>query len=203
MNAMLERQGERTAAPRRPDDGALLARVRRGDRAAFEDLYSRYYRPLYAYLLKVTGRLEAVEELINDTMLVVWRRADAFDGRSRLSTWIFGIAYRKALKEITRRQRERARTGESDVEPVDPGDSPHRRWARRELAGRVAGALESLPPDQRAAVVLTYYHGLSYPEIAEVVGCPVGTVKTRMFYARRKLARLLPDAGGGLEDDHG
>lgn len=189
--------------PRPGDELALLDRVRRGDRGAFEALYRRFQRPLAAYLLRLTGRPDAVDELVDDTLLVVWKQADRFDGRSRLSTWIFGIAYKKALKHLERRRREAGRTGEADGEPVAPEDGPERLHVRRELARQVAAALDRLSAEQRGVVVLTYYHGLSYPEIAEVMDCPVGTVKTRMFHARRKLAHLLADtvAGAGGEDD--
>lgn len=182
-------------------DLELLAGVRRGDRAAFEALFRRFHRPLAAYLLRLTGRPEAVDELVDDTLLVVWRQPDRFDGRSRLSTWIFGIAYKKALKHLERQRREASRTGESDAEPVAPEDGPERRHVRRELARRVAAALDRLPAEQRGVVVLTYYHGLSYPEISEVMDCPVGTVKTRMFHARRKLAPLLADVAAAARED--
>lgn len=190
---------------RAADDGdelLLLERVRRRDRLAFEALYRRYHGPLASYLVRLTGRPETVEELIDDTMLVVWSQADRFDGRSRLSTWVFGIAYRKALKQLERERREASRSGPAGAEPVAPDDPPDRRQARRELARHVAAALDRLSPEQRGVVVLTYYHGLSYPEIAAVMGCPLGTVKTRMFHARRKLAHLLAELGAGaLEDD--
>ena len=195
-------------APRPPESGdelALLDRVRRGDRSAFEAIYHRFHRPLAAYLLRLIGRPQAVDELVDDTLLVVWKSAGRFDGRSRLSTWIFGIAYRKALKHFERQRREARRSGEVEGEPVAPGDDPERRHARRELARQVLAALDRLPAEQRGVVMLTYYQGLSYPEIAEVMDCPLGTVKTRMFHARRKLARLLAEQGAelGREDPDG
>jgi RNA polymerase sigma factor (sigma-70 family) len=181
--------------PESGDELALLDRVRRGDRGAFEAIYHRFHRPLAAYLLRLTGHPEAVDEMVDDTLLVVWNGAARFDGRSRLSTWIFGIAYRKALKHFERQRREARRRGEAEGEPIDPDDAPDRRHARRELSRQVVAALDRLPADQRGVVMLTYYQGLSYPEIAEVMDCPLGTVKTRMFHARRKLARLLAEAG--------
>lgn len=184
--------------PRPPESGdelALLDRVRRGDRGAFEAIYHRFQRPLAAYLLRLVGRPDTVDELVDDTLLVVWKSAGRFDGRSRLSTWIFGIAYRKALKHFERQRREASRSGEVEGEPVAPGDGPECRHARRELAVQVISALDRLPAEQRGVVMLTYYQGLSYPEIAEVMDCPLGTVKTRMFHARRKLARLLAEEG--------
>lgn len=190
--------------PETGDELALLDRVRRGDRSAFEAIYHRFHRPLGAYLLRLTGHPEAVDEMVDDTLLVVWNGAARFDGRSRLSTWIFGIAYRKALKHFERQRREARRSGVAEGEPIDPDDAPDRRHARRELSRQVVAALDRLPADQRGVVMLTYYQGLSYPEIAEVMDCPLGTVKTRMFHARRKLARLLAEAGtarGGEDSD--
>jgi RNA polymerase sigma-70 factor (ECF subfamily) len=176
------------------DELALLQRVAAKDRKAFEALYHLYYRRLFGYLLKLTRRADLVEEVLNDVMLAVWNGAPGFDGRSRLSTWIFGIAYHKALKALAKRPLEAADEAEG-AEPVD-GDEPERLAVRRELATVLGRALRGLPPEQRAVVELTYYYGLAYPEIAEIVGCPVNTVKTRMmFHARRRLRELLPELG--------
>ena len=174
------------------DELTLLRRIAAKDRKAFEALYHLYYRRLFGYLLKLTRRAELVEEVLNDVMLAIWKGAASFDGRSRPSTWIFGIAYHKALKVLARRQ-EPVDDAESP-EPVDRDESESLA-ARRELAGVLGRALGSLSPEQRAVVELTYYYGLAYPEIAEIVGCPVNTVKTRMFHARRRLRELLPGLG--------
>ncbi len=177
------------------DELTLLRRVAAKDRKAFEALYHLYYRRLFGYLLKLTRRAELVEEVLNDVMLAIWKGAASFDGRSRPSTWIFGIAYHKALKALARRpMAEVDGDAESSPEPVDR-DEPESLAARRELAGVLGRALGSLSPEQRAVVELTYYYGLAYPEIAEIVGCPVNTVKTRMFHARRRLKELLPGMG--------
>ncbi|HEY2289890.1 MAG TPA: sigma-70 family RNA polymerase sigma factor [Thermoanaerobaculia bacterium] len=175
------------------DELTLLRRVATKDRKAFEALYHLYYRRLFGYLLKLTRRVDLVEEVLNDVMLAIWKGAASFDGRSRPSTWIFGIAYHKALKALARRPA--AVDGDAEgPEPVDR-DEPESLAARRELAGVLSRALGSLSPEQRAVVELTYYYGLAYPEIAEIVGCPVNTVKTRMFHARRRLKELLPGMG--------
>ena len=171
----------------------LLRRVAAKDRKAFEALYNLYYRRLFAYLFKLTRRPDLVEEVLNDVMFAVWSGASGFDGRSRPSTWIFGIAYHKALKALTRRPASPPGDLEGP-EPVD-GDEPESLLARRELAGVLGRALHALPPEQRAVVELTYYYERSYQEIAEIVGCPVNTVKTRMFHARRRLRELLPGLG--------
>jgi RNA polymerase sigma-70 factor (ECF subfamily) len=175
------------------DELTLLRKVATKDRKAFETLYHLYYRRLFGYLLKMTRRAELVEEVLNDVMLAIWKGAASFDGRSRPSTWIFGIAYHKALKALARRTEEQ--DGDPDrPDPVDR-DEPESLAARRELAGVLGRALGALSAEQRAVVELTYYYGLAYSEIAEIVGCPVNTVKTRMFHARRRLKELLPGLG--------
>ena len=183
-----------------PDDElALLRRVAAKDRKAFEALYHLYYRRLFGYLLKITRRAEVVEEVLNDVMLAIWKGAGSFDGRSRPSTWIFGIAYHKALKALARQPAGIGSGGDGGdeaerPEPVDH-DEPESLAARRELAGVLGRAIGALSPEQRAVVELTYYYGMAYQEIAEIVGCPVNTVKTRMFHARRRLRELLPGLG--------
>jgi|HubBroStandDraft_3_1064219.scaffolds.fasta_scaffold02235_2 RNA polymerase sigma factor (sigma-70 family) len=177
----------------------LLRRIAAQDRSAFELIYGLYYRRLFAYILKITRRAELVEEVLNDVMLVIWRKAGSFDGRSRPSTWIFGIAYHKALKALSQRVGAPSTpTGpggeEERAEPISE-EQPDSLAERRELASTLGRALHSLSPEQRAVVELTYFQELSYQEIAEIVGCPVNTVKTRMFHARRRLKQLLPGMG--------
>jgi RNA polymerase sigma-70 factor (ECF subfamily) len=175
------------------DEAALLRRSAAKDRAAFDVLYRAYYRRLTRFLEQVTHRPHVTEEVLNDTMLVVWRKAHTFDGSSRVSTWIFAIAYRKALKALKR-------LGEpSDVisreQPDLASRDPENDAMHRESRARIDRALGTLSGEQRAVVELTYYHGYAYPEIARIVGCPVSTVKTRMFHARRKLKALLAAEG--------
>ena len=183
-------------------DRRLIRRIARGDRAAFEELYHRYYRRLFGYVFKVTRRQELVDEVLDDTLLAVWQGAGSYGGRSRVSTWIFGIAYRKSLKALARLPRERATAPSSpETEAPDPDElpappeGPESLRERRDLASVLGRALAQLSPEQRTVVELTYAHGCSYPEIAEIVGCPVNTVKTRMFHARRRLRELLPKLG--------
>ncbi len=156
---------------------------------AFERLYRRYYGRVFGFAGRVTGRLDLAEEVVDDTMLTVWRKADSFAGRSRASTWILGIAYRKALKAGRRRWPEEESV---DLETIaDPRQAAglERIFSR----DQVARALDRLSPEQRAVVELTYLHGYKYTEIAEIAGCPVGTVKTRMRHAREKLRQALAD----------
>jgi len=173
----------------------LLDKVKRGDRAAFEALYRLYHSRLTRFLLRVVRRPMLVEEALNDTMMVVWQRPDSFNGDSKLSTWIFAIAYRKAMKALgrfddPREDHEAAERASEDQGPEE--DSAACR--RRDL---LAKAMDGLSPTHRAVVHLTYYHELDYNEIARILECPVGTVKTRMFHARRQLRCLIE---GKLED---
>jgi RNA polymerase sigma factor (sigma-70 family) len=181
---------------RRDDELSLLRLIALQDRSAFEAFYSLYYRRLFSYLFKVTRRAELVEEVLNDVMLVIWTKAHTFDGRSRPSTWVFGIAYHKAMKALSqRRPAEQLGDGEREAaEPVD-ADQPESLYVRRELASTLGRALLELSAEQRSVVELTYFFGLSYQEISEVMTCPVNTVKTRMFHARRRLRNLLPEMG--------
>ena len=177
------------------DELVLLERIGRGDRAAFEALYRLYHPRLTRFLMRLVRRPQLVEEALNDTLMVVWQRPDSFHGGSKLSTLIFAIAYRKAMKGLGRFDdpRENSEGPEQASEEQGPEeDSAGLR--RRDLLAR---AMDELSPAHRAVVDLTYYHELDYNEIARILDCPVGTVKTRMFHARRQLRRIV---GGGLED---
>jgi RNA polymerase sigma-70 factor (ECF subfamily) len=190
--------GPPRAVNRHPDDDdlELLARVAALDRRAFETLYRRYHRRLLAYLLRVLGgRIEEAEEALDDTFYAAWLGARSFRGGSRVSSWLFGIAYRKGLKALERHGRRREVPAEEGAAEPPAPDSPRLDLERQELARAMAAALAGLPREQRRVVELTYYQGLSYPEIALLVGVPVGTVKTRMFHARRRLRELLPALG--------
>jgi RNA polymerase sigma-70 factor (ECF subfamily) len=178
-------------------DRELLRRSAEGERVAFEELYALYYRRLFGFALKITRRAELVEEIVNDVLLAVWREAARFDGRSRVSSWIFGIAWRQSLKALERDRRRADREAEAVAyqEIADPSPGPERMAAANESGGAVRRALTALSPEQRAVVELTFFEGLSYPEIATILACPVNTVKTRMFHARRRLRDLLPSLG--------
>jgi len=173
---------------------ALLDGVKRGRRPEFDALYRLYHPRLWRFLSPILRQPEVIEEVLNDTLMVVWQRAESFDGRSKLSTWIFGIAYRKALK--ARSRQDLPVDAEDAEEPVDPNHGPEQRVGLAQLRGRLHGAMGELSPEHRAVVELCYFHDMAYGEIAEVVGCPAETVKTRMFYARRRLRLLLDDLAG-------
>ncbi len=173
---------------------ALLAGVKRGRRADFDALYRLYHPRLWRFLTQLLRQPDAIEEALNDTLLVVWQRADSFDGRSKLSTWIFGIAYRKGLKALSRQ--DLPVDDEGVPEAADTGPGPEQQLGQVQLRERLREAMGELSPEHRAVVELCYFHDMAYSEIADVVGCPAETVKTRMFYARRRLRTLLDDLAG-------
>ncbi|QJU60878.1 RNA polymerase sigma factor [Sphingomonas sp. AP4-R1] len=141
------------------------------------------------FLLSVTHRPTIVEEVLNDTMVVIWEKADAYRGESRLETWIFAIAYRKALRAL-QRQDIPVEAGVADLDDAyEP--APDQALGQSQSHRRLIEAMAMLSADHRAVIDLTYFHGLHYRDIAVVMECPVDTVKTRMFHARRRLRALM------------
>lgn len=172
-------------------DFDLLAAVAAGNRRALEQLYHGYHRRLARFLSRFTWRYENVEEIINDTFMVVWQSAKDFRNDSQVSTWIFGIAYRMALKSQRRQKNHAAELSldESREQMVDPE-------ADAELQDWVSQGLSCLTVEHRLTLELAYHMGHSLEEIATITDAPVGTVKARMFHARRKLREYLPVIGG-------
>jgi len=168
------------------DEQALLQGIIQGDILAFETFYKAYYPRLFRFILRMTRSPESVEELIQETLLVVWQNPDRFNHDSKISTWVFGIAYHKALKSISQNTR---RSNDLDVDELAEtlGDSTSNLAQSQENEDWLKCALAVLPPDQRAVVELTFYYDLPYQEIAKILDCPENTVKTRMFHARKKL----------------
>ena len=183
-------------------DQVLLQRISAGDRDAFRELYLKYHRRLGRFLARLTRGREDAEEVINDTLWIVWQRAGDFRGASRVSTWIMGIAYRRALKLI-RRAATHARAVTLELGNVNSVTDDVAEWtANRQLIER---GLSKLPLEQRLVLEFTYYLDQSCEEIAEIMECPVNTVKTRMFHARRKLRTLLSEDGAmgtGARSEH-
>ncbi|HWI86877.1 MAG TPA: RNA polymerase sigma factor [Sphingomonas sp.] len=170
------------------EDGLLMAGLCRRDMRAFETLYRTYHRRLVRFLLNITHRPTIVEEVLNDTMMAVWEKPEAYRGASRLSTWIMAIAYRKAMRAL---RRQDLPVEEGPPAAAGAEAAPDRDIGRARVNRLLLDAMGQLSPDHRAVIDLTYFHELGYREIAEIMDCPVDTVKTRMFHARRNLRRLL------------
>ena len=161
------------------------------DSGAFEALYRDFYPRLFEFVLRILGAPADVEETINDTMMVVWKKAHEFREQSRVSTWIFGIAYKKALKRLQSNKRLAERELQDDeIEMADLRD-PADTVTHRAAIERIRAAVGKLPLAQRSIVHLAFFYGYTYAEIATIVDCPVNTVKTRMFYARERLKPAL------------
>ena len=173
----------------------LLQRVARGELRAFETLYRAYHPRLTRFLTGMLRKPELVEEVVNDTLVAIWRKPDAFQGASKVSTWIFAIAYRKALKARRRADEPLEDKGAELRESGEEGAEQQLKRAQTRTA--LLQAMSGLSADHRAVVDLTYFHEFGYREIAEIMACPVDTVKTRMFHARRALKAAL---AGTLSD---
>jgi len=173
-----------------PDDWELLAHIASGDLRAFERLYRIYQPRLTRFLTTLLKRPQLIEEVLDDTMMVVWQSAGSFRGSSKPSTWIFAIAYRKAQKAKVRWPDPVEDPDFSTSVSLDP--RPDEKFQQERLRAALMQAMNQLSPDHRAVVDLTYFHGMGYREIAEIVDCPVDTVKTRMFHARRRLQKAMP-----------
>jgi RNA polymerase sigma-70 factor (ECF subfamily) len=168
----------------------LLRQVAAGDRTAFKELYLIYHRRLARFLMRMTSRHDLIEEVINDTLWTVWLKAGDFRGDSLVSTWIVGITYRRALKALRRHGAARPMLVEEvAVAPDAQLEDENRQW--------LGQALAELPLEQRMVMEFSYLMGHSCEEIAQIMQCPVNTVKTRMFHAREKLRRSLPRLAGG------
>ena len=179
------------------DEVVLMGRVAAEQIDAFESLYRLYHPRLVRFLEGMTRRPALVEEILDDTMLVVWRRAHAYMPTAKVSTWIFGIAYRQALKALRRvDDAVEFRAGDEPADGVAAGSddscaSPDDALQQQQLRIQLDRALDALSAEHRAVIEMTYYLGYACRDVAQIMDCPVDTVKTRMFYARRRLRALL------------
>jgi RNA polymerase sigma factor (sigma-70 family) len=172
-------------------DADLIGRLCHADEDALEQLYHHYYPRLYRFVARITRREDLIDEVINDVMYVVWEKAASYDRECKPSTWIFGIAFNKARHAL----RDANKVEDESLTDLNENNPCLGRYDTEinqlELDNWLEAALNSLSPEHRAVVELTYYEGLHYSEIATLMGCPENTVKTRMHYARKKLALLL------------
>ena len=175
-------------------DEVLIERIAKGDRLAMQVLFARHHVRVYRFVLRLVGNQSVAEDLISEVFLDVWRQADRFEGRSAVSTWMLAIARFKALSALRKKPEE-----ELDEETAsaieDTADDPEVAMQKKDTSKVLRKCLEALSPEHREIIDLVYYHEKSVEEVAEIVGIPENTVKTRMFYARKKLAELLKAAG--------
>jgi RNA polymerase sigma-70 factor, ECF subfamily len=178
----------------RSSDATLVRAIAEGDRRAMGALYARHNVRLYRFILRFNGNTATAEDLVSEVFLEVWRSAARFEGKSSVPTWLLAIARYKALSLMRHRVDEPL--DERVAETVkDATDDPETATAKIERGAIVRKCLTQLPAAQREVMDLVYYHDKSVDEVAEIVGISSNTVKTRMFYARGKLAGLLKQAG--------
>jgi RNA polymerase sigma-70 factor, ECF subfamily len=175
-----------------PDD-TLIARIATGDRLAMHAFFARHKASVYSFILRLVDDAASGEDLTSEVFLTVWRRAHKFRGRAAASTWLLAIARFKALEDL-RRRRDTGPDPE-EVDASDPAADPEVSWADKHRGATLRRCLGALSPEHRAIIDLVYYHEKSVQEVAAIVGIPCATVKTRMFYARKKLATLLAAQG--------
>ena len=173
------------------DDAVLLRAVARADRSSFETLYGRYSRRVHQYARTFVRDHALAEEVVIDTMLAVWQGADRFDGNSRASTWILGIARHKALDAVRRRRSVGDSDLESAPEPVSETPGPEEHALQTASGQQLRAALGQLTPSHREVLWLAFFEDLGYADIARLLEVPLNTVKTRVFHAKQKLRSLL------------
>ena len=175
-------------------DEVLIGRIANGDRLAMQVLFARHHVRVFRFVVRLVRNETTAEDLISEVFLDVWRQADRFEGRSAVTTWLLSIARFKALSALRRRPEE-----ELDEETAgaieDPSDDPEVALEKKDKGAIIRKCLTGLSAEHREIIDLVYYHEKSVDEVAEIVGIPENTVKTRMFYARKKLAELLKAAG--------
>ena len=178
----------------REPDALWIKQIAAGDRDAFEKLYGEYQKRLFRYFMRLVSATEVAEELTSDVLVEVWKKAGEFRGLSKVSTWIFGIAHFKAMNEY-RAKKPATLDIEAAVNEADPGATPEESAAQVNLKEKIKRALQALSPEHREVMELTFTNGLSYQEISDIMQCPVNTVKTRMFYAKKQLQEILEKMG--------
>ena len=184
----------RATRPQASSDEVLMERIARGDRLAMEVFYARHHIRVFRFVQRLVHDQSAAEDLISEVFLEVWRHADRFEGRSTVSTWVLGIARFKALSSLRRRPVES--WDEQTAKAIeDPADNPAIALEKKDTSMVIRRCLTALPARHREIIDLAYYHGKSLDEVAEIVGIPKNTVKTRMLRARMRLAGLLRGAG--------
>jgi RNA polymerase sigma-70 factor (ECF subfamily) len=181
------------AAPETSSDEMLIKRIARGDQLAMRTLFGRHRVLLYRWLLRLVRDEALAEDLLSDVFLDVWRQAAAFEARSSVSTWLLAIARYKALS--ARRRRTDAELDESVASTVaDTADDPEVALQKKTRAELLRHSVARLSPEHGEVIDLVYFHGKSIKEVAEIVGIAEATVKTRLFYARKKLADFVAAA---------
>jgi len=188
------------------DDSELyecIKKIAQQDRRAFEQFYFQFAPRLGRFLTKFLKQDDLLEEAVSDVMIVVWKNAERYKPSAKVSTWVFGIAYNKALKILERDRRYQHRNVSMEEEAMDIEIEDHERpdflLLNSDLRNSISQALDTLSSDHRAVIELTFFEGLSYPEIAEIMDCPTNTVKTRAYHAKKQLMKYFAEYDLGMD----
>jgi RNA polymerase sigma-70 factor, ECF subfamily len=184
----------RTSSAKATSDEVLLQLVANGDKDAMRVLFARHNVRVFRFLTRIVGNEATAEDLLNEVFLEVWRNAGRFEARSQVSTWILAIARFKALAAMRRRQHDELDDEASEM-IEDTADDPELAMQKTERSALLQQCLKQLSIAHRQVVDLVYYHEQSIEEVAEIIGVPASTVKTRVFYARKRIAELMAERG--------
>jgi len=175
-------------------DEELISRIASGDRLAMQVLFARHHVRVFRFVLRFVKDEGTAEDMISEVFLDVWRQAGRFEGRSSVGTFLLAIARNKALSAV-RKRREEGLDDDVAGQIEDEADDPEVTAQKKDKGAALRAAIEKLSPEHREVIDLVYYHEKSVEEVAEITGIPPATVKTRMFYARKRLSELLAAAG--------
>jgi RNA polymerase sigma-70 factor (ECF subfamily) len=180
-------------APNRLDE-LLLQSIAAGDKCAMRVLFQRHNLRIYRFVLRLVGNTALAEDIVSEVFLAVWRGAGRFKAESQVTTWLLAIARHKAIS-VLRRRAEAQLDDHTAAAIVDPRDDPETRMHKQDRSETIQKCLARLSPSHREIIDLIYYHGKLVRDVAQIVGVPEGTVKTRMFHARKQLSKMLTAAG--------
>ena len=170
-----------------------LYRIARGDESAMARFYNEHHKTVYAFAKSRLHNQEDAAEIVNEVMMEVWRSAEKFENRSKLSTWLLGIAYHKVvdkIRKVSRHQHDSLELHENNEVFENAVADVHQQFDDKQL---ILNAMKQLNQDQQQVVYLAFYQDMGYPEIAKILGCPEGTVKTRMMHAKKKIKKLITE----------
>lgn len=181
-----------------PDEIEWVRQAAQGDEGAFEKLFRCYAPRIFRFALGYLGDPAHAEEVVQETMIAVWKNAKNYKEQSQVSSWVLGIARNKALDRVRARQREPQLLPHKLDRQRSTRTTPEQILQKEIQTERVRTALAQLSPEHREVILLVFYNDFSYAEIAQVLNCPEGTVKSRVYYAKEELKRLLRGEGGEL-----
>ena len=182
------------AAPSTVSDKVLIQAMAAGDKRAFKLLYVRHHMRVFRFVIRLVGNEATAEEVVNDVFLQAWRHAQEFKGNSQVATWLLAIARFKAISECRRRSEDQLDEGAAAT-IEDSSDTPSISMEKHERSDILQKCLAKLSPIHRDVINLIYYQGKKVEEVAQFTGAPISTIKTRMHYARGRMAELLAEAG--------